>query len=498
MISIEGDSSLPLYQRIYEAIRDDIMNGSLAPGQKLEPIRSLAASLNVSRNTVENAYAQLAAEGYVTSRSGSGYTVSDIDFSALEPGSGEAPAGGPTLPMEPSIAQPQAKSRTRKPKAQAAAGKPIIDFTYGDRPKGSFPASTWRKLETQALNSADSQASEYGDAFGDMSLRREIAHRIRLTRGVRCEPEQIIIQAGTQAGLGNLLKLFDASRDIVAMDNPGYDGATAVFANRGFSIRPISVLPDDDPDDSVFIKELFASDANLLFCTPSNQFPFGMTMPLQKRIRLIEWAVERDGYIFEDDYCREFRYEGRPIPSLQSIDTHGRVVYMGTFSKILSPTMRASYLVLPPELLQRWRTVFAHYYSQVPWLTQKTLSLFMSEGLWERYARKTAQGYQVRRNILVESLQRYMDGKIDIYGGASGLHLLVSTHDDRNEDELIEAAANAGVRVYPTSNYWLDTTNARVVSLKGRCVLIGFSSIETTLIDEGVQRLAKAWFGADA
>lgn len=496
MISLDQNSRDPLYVQIYDSIRRDITENALKPGEKLMPIRKLAESLDVSRNTVENAYAQLLTEGYVTSRSGSGYVVCNVDFSPLSEASVEkdrtaasrktkqitssAAIGrvGPSLTEEglsgrnaaEHAAAHSTKLTSLSPSENRAPHAPAIefDFTYGDRPRGSFPEVAWRKLTGDALFSVDSKANAYGDGLGEMELRAEIARRIHATRGVNCEPEQVVLQAGTQAALGNLLDLFDPMRDGVAIENPGYDGAMAVFRNRGFRITPLPVCPDTtEAQQDAFASSLYASGAKLVFCTPSNQFPLGMTMPLSMRVRLIKWAAERDGYILEDDYCREFRYTERPIPSLQSLDTRNRVIYMGTFSKVLSPALRMSYLVLPPQLLDRWREKFARHYCPVPWLSQKVLYLFMSEGYWDRYTRATMTAYHKRRNLLMECLQHEMGGKIEIFGGT------------------------AGVRVYPTSGYWMPRHQTDPC---GRCVLVGFSSIEPELIPEGVHRLAQAWF----
>lgn len=520
MISLDQNSRDPLYVQIYDSIRRDITENALKPGEKLMPIRKLAESLDVSRNTVENAYAQLLTEGYVTSRSGSGYVVRNVDFSPLSEASVEkdrAAASRKTKQVtssaaigrvSPSLteeglsgrnAAEHAAARSTKltslsPSENRAPHAPAIefDFTYGDRPRGSFPEVAWRKLTGDALFSVDSKANAYGDGLGEMELRAEIARRIHATRGVNCDPEQVVLQAGTQAALGNLLDLFDPMRDGVAIENPGYDGAMAVFRNRGFRITPLPVCPDTtEAQQDAFASSLYASGAKLTFCTPSNQFPLGMTMPLSMRVRLIKWAAERDGYILEDDYCREFRYTERPIPSLQSLDTRNRVIYMGTFSKVLSPALRMSYLVLPPQLLDRWREKFARHYCPVPWLSQKVLYLFMSEGYWDRYTRATMTAYHKRRNLLMECLQHEMGGKIEIFGGTAGLHLLVATHDGRCECELLTAAETAGVRVYPTSGYWMPRHQTDPC---GRCVLVGFSSIEPELIPEGVHRLAQAWF----
>lgn len=491
VISLDPESKTPLYLQIYDAIRSDIIKGSLKAGDKLMSIRKLADSLGVSRNTVENAYAQLLAEGYVASRSGSGYVVCDVDFTPISAAS---------------VEQDRLDALKRPPRAHAAAvgranpslpenatmPKIEFDFTYGDRPRGSFPEVTWRKLTSDALFSADSQANAYGEALGEMDLRREIARRVHATRGVNCDPEQVVIQPGTQAALGNLLDLFDVKHDRVALENPGYDGAAAVFCNRGFRINPLPLSANpSEASQEAYIEALRASKAKLLFCTPSNQFPIGITMPLSMRVRLIEWAASNDGYIFEDDYCREFRYGERPIPSLQSLDTRNRVIYMGTFSKVLSPALRMSYVILPPQLLDRWREKFARHYCPVPWLSQKVLYLFIKEGHWDRYMRSTMTAYHKRHDLLMECLRREMGNKIEIFGGVAGLHLLVATHDGRSETELITAAEKHGVRVYPTSGYWLK---GHETDPFGRCVLIGFSSIEPELIPEGIHRLAEAWF----
>ena len=217
--------------------------------------------------------------------------------------------------------------------------------------------------------------------------------------------------------------------------------------------------------------------------------PTGVTMPLSSRIKMLDWARRTGAYIIEDDYCREFRYETRPIPSLQSLDENDRVIYMGTFSKVLSPALRMSYLVLPPDLLERWRQVFANHYCPVPWLSQETLRLFMKEGHWDRYARKTVTEYRKKRDTLMGAIERELGGRVDVLGGHAGLHLLMRTRDERGQDELIEAAKAQDVRVYKTEKYWMGAPHSMDDYL-----LVGFSSIKTELIDEGIRRLAQAWF----
>lgn len=485
MISLDFESDEPLYQQIYRSIRDDIVSQHLPAGSKLTAIRRLADDLHVARNTVETAYTQLSAEGYVFSRPGSGYIVENLDFNSLgEPGSAAQRAFARM--------KQASESSTRffdEPFYRRASF--TYDFTYGDRPAGSFPAQTWRYLTDEALFSARSKTACYGDGLGEPDLRRQIARRVHVSRGVNCSAEQVVIQPGTQVALGNLLTLFDPSRDAVAMEEPGYDGVTTVLRNRGFKTIPLPIDPDAGrvQGPSRMLSVLEKSGARLAFCTPSNQFPTGVTMPLALRISMLDWAKRTGAYIIEDDYCREFRYESRPIPSLQSLDENDRVIYMGTFSKILSPALRLSYLVLPPELLKRWRAAYSNYYCPVPWLSQETLRLFMEKGHWERYARKTITEYRKRRNRLVEAIDRELGERVKVLGGQAGLHLLVRTRDERGQDELVELAKERDVRVYKTEKYWIGAPH----SMKDY-LLIGFSSIEAHLIDEGIRRLGEAWF----
>ena len=485
MIALDFESPEPLYQQIYRSIRDDIVTRNLPAGAKLIAIRRLADDLHVARNTVETAYLQLAAEGYVASRPGSGYIVEDLDFDSLgTPGSAAKRA------KERIERAMQSQERFRDEPFNRH-DKLAYDFTYGDRPVGSFPSQIWKSLTDEALFTANNKAACYGDGLGEPDLRRQIAQRVHVSRGVNCSAEQVVIQPGTQVALGNLLTLFDPARDAVAMEEPGYDGVSTVLRNRGFRRIPIPVRPLDckKAGSQVFFDALEASGASLAFCTPSNQFPTGMTMPLSSRIRMLDWAKRTGAFIIEDDYCREFRYETRPIPSLQSLDENDRVIYMGTLSKVLSPALRMSYIVLPPELLERWRTVFANYYCPVPWLSQETLRLFMEKGHWDRYTRKTVTEYRKRRNALMAAIERELDGRVDVLGGQAGLHLLMRTRDERGQDELVEAAKTQGVRVYKTEKYWMGQPHSME-----DYVLVGFSSIKTELIDEGIRHLARAWF----
>ena len=482
MIEIERHGDEPLYTQIYRSIKTDIRTGLLRPGDRLVPIRQQAQLLNVSRNTVEAAYLQLVTEGYVRGRVGSGYVVDDVDFSEL------AELGGYQSPEE----------RVKANQVPDFASDPYsdlppcdFDFTYGNQPHDSFPARKWKSLMSEALTSVDNRSSQYSDGLGEPALRREIARHVKAASGTVCQPEQVVIMPGTQAALTAICMLFDPATDAVAFENPGYDGARDVFKNLRFQLKPLSAFTGGQLDNNnEFIEALHNSNAKLAFVTPSNQFPTGATMQILTRIRMLRWATDSDAYIIEDDYCREFRYRSQPIPSLQSLDRGNRVIYMGTMSKVLSPALRISYIVLPPKLLERWRNTFRSYYCAVPWLSQETLRLFMERGYWDSHTRSIVAARKAVNEVVMHCLNREMGDRVTIIGGEAGLHLLVSVNDDRSQEELIAAAAEQGVRVYPTKRYWdgepLSYPNA---------VLLGYSSIGREAVPEGIARLRKAWFG---
>lgn len=239
-----------------------------------------------------------------------------------------------------------------------------------------------------------------------------------------------------------------------------------------------------------FLEDLEASGARLVYLTPSSQFPTCRIMPTDIRERVLDWAERTDAYILEDDYCRDFRYRERSLPPLASMDTRGRVIYMGTFSKSLSPALRMNYLVLPEPLLARWRELFANSYSPVPWLNQKVLARFMTDGSWDRHLRRVQAKNRRKYDALTAALRECMGERVEVLECGTGLHLLVRVRDGRGQDELIAAAAAADVAVYPTKKYWADPAHR-----PGGIVLVGFSSIREEDIRPGIEALARAWFG---
>ena len=462
----DESSPLPYYQQIYEHFHKGIEKGAYPVRGKLPSIRGLAEELRCSRNTVEAAYQMLVQEGYVASRPGSGYVIQDISFLHADP---EKPAD---TKRSAGFAAPERKAR--------------YDFTYGNLQAGTFPSLTWRTLTDDVLMSVGVEAIDaYGNASGEPALRSEIAWRLSMTRGISCKPEQVIIQGGTQASLQNLLMLFNPETDQIAMEDPGYDAVRKVMERTRFSIKYCDVVEGIDS----FLTELEASRAKLIYVTPSSQFPTARVMELEGRQRLVRWAQNADAYILEDDYCREFRYHERALPPLHSMAPE-RVIYMGTFSKSVSPSLRINYLVLPEAMLERWNETFDQAYPAVPWLTQTVLARFLSEGHRDRHLRKQQNRNKRKHLALVEALREHMGERIELLENGTGLHVLVNVLDGRTQEELIAAALEHDVRVYDTNRYWMRKAHP----LAG-CVLVGFSAIPEEDIVPGVKALARAWFG---
>ncbi|WP_295995228.1 PLP-dependent aminotransferase family protein [uncultured Adlercreutzia sp.] len=460
---LDESSPLPFYQQLFDQIHERIESGDYPTGSKLPSIRGLAADLGCARNTVETAYHLLTQEGYVESHPGSGYIVQNVSY-----------------------LQPDAKQMAQEPAGQGDA-RPRYNFTHGNLEPRTFPAAAWRSLTDDILLSIDNVGCDaYNHPFGEEKLCEAIAWRLNTQRGIQCTADQIIVQGGTQTSIQNLLTLFDNTRDIVAMEEPGYDGVRAVFERSHFPIVPCRVL------DGVqtFLSDIEQSGARLLYLTPSSQFPTCQVLPVEARERVLAWAERNDAYILEDDYCRDFRYRERSLPPLASMDTHGRVVYMGTFSKSLSPALRINYLELPEPLLERWKNHFANSYSPVPWLNQQVLARFMADGSWDRHVRRVQAKNRRKYETLTRVLRETMGNEVDILENGTGLHLLVRVRDGRSQSELIEAARAEDVQVYGTQKYWANPAHT-----PDSTVLVGFSAIAEEDIEPGIRALAKAWFG---
>ncbi|WP_409342668.1 PLP-dependent aminotransferase family protein [Paenibacillus sp. MBLB4367] len=465
---LDESSGIALYLQIYSYIRSEIAEGRIRPETKLPSVRILSSSLGVSRTPVALAYDQLLAEGYVRSKPRSGLYAVRVD-ALTPPPAADGPAAGEKSPPRAYHASPDEPVR--------------YDFGYGGIDLASFPFQKWRKLMNRCFWPENRSLFLYGDLQGEPELRGEIASYLRQIRGVRCTPEQIVVGAGTYHSLDLLFQLLKEEVTVVGAERAVNVGIKALFSQYGFQCRPLPLEPD-----GIRLEDVYESGAQAVYVTPSHQFPFGMTLSAGKRSRLLNWAEERQAYIIENDYDGEFRYGGRPIPSLQGLDNSGRVIYAGTFSKALTPSFRISYLVLPPALLARFR-LMRHSYDQLASpILQKTLQMFMQTGDFERHMRKMRSLYQRKRDTLLQAIRQKLPDEIEIIGAGSGLHVLLRTYNGLNEEQLIARAKLNGVAVYPTSTYALEPDSAPPAT-----VLLGFGGLSEELIREGIDKLAEAW-----
>ncbi|MGN8646518.1 MocR-like pyridoxine biosynthesis transcription factor PdxR [Gracilibacillus sp. HCP3S3_G5_1] len=461
---LDPNDNTPLYIQLYEYILEEIEAGRISQGTRLPSIRKLASHLEISKNTVDAAYQQLIAEGYIKSKPKSGLYVTEFDEQFLIPSS--------KTPITLNNCEVYKTLEKIYP----------YDFRHGNIDKESFPTTIWKKLNNQVLYEKD--IFSYGDRQGEPELRLELTKYLYESRGVLCTPDQIIIGGGIQQLLGLLCIIIGSDFHSIAVENPGYDGTREIFKHHGFSIKPIELN-----NHGIHIKKLRESQARLVYVTPSHQFPIGMIMPITNRMKLIQWAEHVNGYIIEDDYDSEFRYRGKPIPALQGIDSQDKVIYLGTFSKALLPSIRLAYMILPEPLIKKFKMKFQFYEQPVSKILQKTIYLFMQQGYWQKHLRKMRHIYQKKHEALYKSVHEFMGTHVKIIGEDSGLHLLLEVKSSNTEEILIERAKQSGVKVYPTSKYWMNKNHSKYPK-----ILIGFAGLKEDEMVKGIKLLSEAWF----
>ncbi|MBN7773489.1 PLP-dependent aminotransferase family protein [Clostridium aminobutyricum] len=468
MLILDKDSKISLYMQIYSHYQNLIVSGEIAEGMMLPSIRDLSKNMNVSRNTVEAAYQQLYSEGYISSKVGSGYLVEKFETNLYE-----------------HFKELKTEKEVKQFHEQGISTIKKYNFQYGRLNVSDFPLSIWRKLLNQTLLSDEIDClTAYNNRTGELELRTEIQKYLHESRGVNCEPDQIILRPATLACISLICQLLMKNTNTLAIEEPTYDSARDVFRNHGFNMILTPVQ-----EDGLNIDFLKKSEAKAVFITPSHQFPTGAVMPINKRLSLIEWAEQNDSYIIEDDYDSELRYNSRPIPCIQSLDTTGRVIYINSFSKAFAPGLRMGFVVLPPPLLEIYQTYFSRYNCAVPWLEQKAMYEFMNQGYWSRHLRKVTNKNKRKHDILIRTIAEVMGERIKIHGRNAGLHILLEIFNGMKEKELIEKAAEVGVKVYPVSIYWGNKEDYSY-----NMVLMGFSGLTETEIIEGIHLLNAAWF----
>lgn len=455
----------PLYQQIYQQIKSDILQGYLSPDEKLLGTRTLAKMLEVSRNTVDRAYVQLTLEGYIESRQNAGFYVLKLpkSFKSEKKFSEQVPTNEDCVSDE----------------------EIIYDLTNSSHTSNLFPKKVWKKHYLNALDELDDaeKLSTLQPFQGEYKLRKEISRYLERIRGVRCHPSQIIITSGLQQSLDYLCQFLGNTQESVLMEDPSYPKARATFKKNHYQIVTAEVdgkgLDLTKVDKNAAIK--------MIYTTPSHQFPLGMIMPISRRQELLTFAKERNSFIIEDDYDSELRYYQRPIPALKSIDYLDRVIYLGTFSKILSPSFRMGYMVLPEQFTEKFLEKGKLYNSTVNLLNQIALANILSSGDYDRLVRKMNHVFKKRYEAFKQEFQKFKT-PIELSSNVSGQYFLLHLSNGMQQDELIKKAEKEGVRVYDTMQFWQEKAACPQESL-----FLGFSKIDLEDIPDCVSRLRKAW-----
>ena len=465
MIPLDTKSLTPLYQQIEEYLKQEIQEGRLVAGMRLPSSRALSANLLVSRSTIETAYDQLVAEGYIEPVAYKGYYVCEIEGIYFQ----KAEYTKQNNPEKTEIKQRRKLHKYR------------YDFALNGIAPESFPTHTWKQLAKQVLSDSTEEIFAQGNPYAEDSFREAIAEYLYHARGVKCEKSQILVGAGNDYLLMVLATLFECNIK-VAMENPTYLSAWYDLKHTGCSVCTVK-----SDEMGICIEELEKTGADVVYVMPSHQFPMGTVMPLKRRMELLRWADENQTYIIEDDYDSEFRYKGKPIPALQGFDKNERVIYIGTFSKSIAPSIRISYMALPKKLMRYYqsRYPFAVTISKVD---QKIVELFLRNGHYERHLNRMRRLYKSKHDWILRWVKEEMSEICSCFGEHAGIHLLLRFHNGISEDEAVERAKSAGIRVYGLSEFFVQEKKETEA-----VVLIGYATLTEEEIKEALQILSRIW-----
>lgn len=510
LVTLDRSSSTPLYQQLCQSLRKAITEGTLSPGTRLPSSRALADNLDVSRNTVVNAFDQLRSEGYFESRVGAGTFVS----SELPEQHTQVRRPPDRVRRSLQLTDTRSRSPSLSKKAQHAADQRLslledpgsqMVFRPGIPALDAFPLEKWSTLVSRRWRCLPPEDLVYGNPAGYPPLRQAVAEYLRTARGVRCETEQVLIVSGVQQALTLAARTLLEEGDIAYVEDPGYPRMKEAFAAAGATPHPVRVdenglnLSTTDAHtasdsssvdkESAFNREdldgasSLNSSAQMVGVTPSHQYPLGVTMSLPRRLELLEWAARTDTWIFEDDYDSEYRFSGRPIAALQGLDNAGRVLYAGTFSKVLFPALRLGYLVVPPDLVAPFTQMRSLSDRCPPRVQQMVLTDFIEEGHFERHIRQMRTLYASRQQALLEAIEEHLSGFIDIEPHNAGLHLVGWLPEDISDVAVSEQLQEAGIVAPPLSFY-----SERPLKRGG--LLLGYAGVAEEEIREGVDRMA--------
>jgi len=476
MIAVNRKGAKALHRQIYDAYRAAIVDGRLRPGQRIPSTRVLASEIRVSRFPVLNAYAQLLAEGYFESHVGAGTVIAS---SLPEQLTSSKPAGSPHPPTSCGPRPVARRSSVLPPTVRFPWMQNMGAFRVGQVAFEQFPLGVWSNLVARRCRSSDAHAFHYGDQMGSMAFRETIANYLRTARSLRCEAEQVMIVGGSQQALEISARVLLDPGNRVWVEQPGYRLAREVFALSG--CHPVPVPVDQEGlDVAAGIKQ--CRKARAAFVTPSHQFPLGVTMSASRRLQLVDWAQTSGSWIIEDDYDSEFRYESLPIASLQGLDSNSRVIYIGTFSKVLFPSLRLGYIVIPLDLVERFHAVRRVMDLGPPSFYQEVVSDFIREGHFARHIRRMRVHYGELRSALVVSLSRELGPTVELLGDEAGMHVAVTLQNGGCDLEIAERAARQNLSLWPLSPSYIGEASRQGF-------ILGFGATRLTDIPHAVRKL---------
>lgn len=462
MINIDRNLSIPLYSQIYKNIKKAIIEGNIKCGDKLPSKRTLSKTLCVSVNTVDTAYSTLVSEGFIEAVPQKGFYVCDIE--SLD-----------TINFETI----QLKNDTEEKDNKSIK----INFSLFGIDVDAFPYNQWKKIIREVLNLNPYEFLKTSPPQGELGLRQAISSHIYMRRGVSTKPENIIIGAGTD----NLMEVLNGILDKnckIAMEDPVYSKSYDYFERMGHKIISIPI-----DEKGITIKSIGNMDNIALYITPSHQFPLGITMPVSRRIQVLRWAENGNNrYIIEDDYDSEFRYGSKPVPSMHSIDSKGNVIYLGSFSRSLSPSIRISYLVLPEKLMDKYRKTYINTSCPVSRLEQLVLEKFIYFGHFERHINRMRKLYGEKREFTKKCLLNEFGNNIKFYGENAGHHIIFTLKNFSDENKICKMALNNGIKLYAVSDFY----KGKVPKKFNGAVMLGYGSLDTLTIEKGITELKKA------
>jgi GntR family transcriptional regulator/MocR family aminotransferase len=488
MIALDRRTRVPLQRQIYVAVRDAILGGRLSPGTRLPASRTLSDELGVSRTSVVLAYESLLSEGYITGRGSAGSFVAILRVEPPKPKTASRAASRPPKDATVDRRTQRAVSLARQASGMPNVRSAPVAFRTGEPALDLFPVRLWARMYARRARRSGGALLGYGLDAGHRPLRAAIAAYVSAARGVRATTDQVILVRGTQQGVHLIARVLLEAGDSAWVEDPGYTAARTLLATAGATTVPIPV----DAEGLIVAEGMRrAPRARVAYVSPSHQFPLGATMSLARRLALLEWAGSVSAWVLEDDYDSEFRYVGAPIPSLQGLDPHDRVIYLGTFSKTMFPALRLGYVIVPPALVDVFRATQDLGDRLAPSIEHATLAEFIDDGHFTRHVRQMRAAYKERQDALVRGIRRELGGLVDVTAAETGMHVVAWLRDRTLSDARLSARAlELGVEAAPLSMY-------RVEAPLAPGLLLGFAATRPGDMTAGLRTLRQV-IGSDA